>query len=399
MKRDFSEDARQQLLSLVAQVENEKWCNFTDAIGDRWCDFEAWIGLLNVQDYIDNINDYHKKVIDKNNTNAANIEHIFENVNAVSDCYKSRFIATLANLREYKQIINRLSAVIEPGKGNFTPETINSGLKDAINEYLTLHKSLMSIAGDGLTKEQVDEMEEGNLRRMLDLYAAALLASMPSVDVGEKIEIPVGPGVKVYYSVSGNVKGNSDVSVSMAIEDQKLQLKGFDISHAFGDGKSLSVNSDGEVSSSMTGENGNGVTINMGGLTGPESIGSTVKVTHQDKVGNNTFTYNFAIDPLQKKMWMEEKVTTDMEHGSLSSAVGIEYQKKDEDNLGWQPMPVPIEVEAPYPGHLPQPDWSFPTFPAYEPQWEYVVPATQTVVMTTATAEVLLLLMFMVVLI
>ena len=28
MKRDFSEAARQELLSLVSQVENEKWCDF-----------------------------------------------------------------------------------------------------------------------------------------------------------------------------------------------------------------------------------------------------------------------------------------------------------------------------------------------------------------------------------
>lgn len=46
MKRDFSANARQELLSLVAQVENEKWCDFTDWVGDRWYDFEAWIGKL-----------------------------------------------------------------------------------------------------------------------------------------------------------------------------------------------------------------------------------------------------------------------------------------------------------------------------------------------------------------
>ena len=56
MERDFSEAARQELLSLVSQVENEKWCDFTDWVGDRWYDFQEWIGSLDIKNYIDNIN-------------------------------------------------------------------------------------------------------------------------------------------------------------------------------------------------------------------------------------------------------------------------------------------------------------------------------------------------------
>lgn len=90
MKRDFSEAARQELFSLVSQVENEKWCDFTDWVGDRWYDFEEWIGSLDIKNYIDNINEYHKKVIDKNNATIGQIEEIFEDVNQVSADYKAR---------------------------------------------------------------------------------------------------------------------------------------------------------------------------------------------------------------------------------------------------------------------------------------------------------------------
>ncbi|WP_075720540.1 hypothetical protein [Roseburia sp. 499] len=68
MKRDFSETSKQELISLVSQVESEKWCDFTDWVGDRWYDFESWIGTLDIQHYINDVNAYHKKVIDKNNT-------------------------------------------------------------------------------------------------------------------------------------------------------------------------------------------------------------------------------------------------------------------------------------------------------------------------------------------
>lgn len=63
MYRDFSEKSKQQLLQLVAQVENEKICNFTDLVGDKWLDFQDWIGILDIKKYINNVNLYHKKVV------------------------------------------------------------------------------------------------------------------------------------------------------------------------------------------------------------------------------------------------------------------------------------------------------------------------------------------------
>ena len=65
MYRDFSENSKRKLLSLVSSVENEKICDFTDWIGDRWLDFQSWIGKLSIKKYINNVNAYHKKVIDK----------------------------------------------------------------------------------------------------------------------------------------------------------------------------------------------------------------------------------------------------------------------------------------------------------------------------------------------
>lgn len=53
------------MLGLVSEVENDKLCDLTDWIGDRWYDFESWIGRLNIRNYINDVNSYHKKVIDK----------------------------------------------------------------------------------------------------------------------------------------------------------------------------------------------------------------------------------------------------------------------------------------------------------------------------------------------
>ena len=81
--RDFSDSAKQKLLNLVSEVEDEKMSDFTDWMGDRWYDFESWIGTLNIKNYINNVNAYHKKVIDKNNATKESIEKIFSDVKKV----------------------------------------------------------------------------------------------------------------------------------------------------------------------------------------------------------------------------------------------------------------------------------------------------------------------------
>ena len=48
MKRDFSEAYKQKLIQMIRQNENEKWCDFTDWLGDRLLDFSDWIGLLDL---------------------------------------------------------------------------------------------------------------------------------------------------------------------------------------------------------------------------------------------------------------------------------------------------------------------------------------------------------------
>ena len=78
MYRDFSNNSKIRMLGLVTEVENDKISDFTDWVGDRWYDFESWIGQLNIKNYLNNVNIYYKKVIDKNNTTTRMIK-LFRN--------------------------------------------------------------------------------------------------------------------------------------------------------------------------------------------------------------------------------------------------------------------------------------------------------------------------------
>lgn len=135
MVRDFSDKAKAELRALVLQVEDEKWCDFTDWLGDKWYDFEEWIGALNLKDDLSNVNSYHKKVIDKNNTTLDELERIFSNVYSVESEYHSSIGNILDACRAFNELTHKLACIISPGNGNFTVEGINASLKLPFESY------------------------------------------------------------------------------------------------------------------------------------------------------------------------------------------------------------------------------------------------------------------------
>lgn len=134
MTRDFSDDSKQKMLGLVSQVESEKWCDFTDWVGDRWYDFEDLIGVLDVRQYINNLNSYHKKVIDKNNATAKTIEKIFAEVRSVDASYANTLGSTANTLEQLKRYVEQMTQIVAPGKGNFNGHTITGTLSPIIKD-------------------------------------------------------------------------------------------------------------------------------------------------------------------------------------------------------------------------------------------------------------------------
>lgn len=137
MYRDFSEKSKNELIGLVSQVENEKISNFTDWVGDRWYDFESWIGKLNIKNYLNNVNEYHKKVIDKNNTTKSTIETIFNAVKNVDNKYYLVFKDTYIQLVLLEKYIQELSEIVNPANGIFNSDYISSSMSDLLEKYIT----------------------------------------------------------------------------------------------------------------------------------------------------------------------------------------------------------------------------------------------------------------------
>lgn len=345
MKRDFSDSAYNELISLVNEVENEKWCDFMDWIGDGWYGFQEWLGVLNISHYIDNVNSYHKKVIDKNNASKSTIDTIFANVKNIDRNYATRFAAYKTCLEQFNGLIGQFTAVVSPANGSFNPGELGSYISTYENE----EKYLKIIGGEGLSQTNIDEMDDITMATIVAGITSTVVDLLPSVKVGEQLEIPVGPGAAIYYSVNADIRGNSDFDVNLIAEDQKIKFKNISYSTDSDGALSFGVegNTDEEVSVSVSSDRTSFSINNSGELEGSATM----------KVGKDTYTVKGKMS--LEEVSFEESIKTEDEVGSITSTIGI---KKKNDN-GWTPLPVPA-VE-PEPIQLPQ-------FEAPDINWGYV---------------------------
>lgn len=157
MYRDFSENSKRKLLSLVSSVENEKICDFTDWVGDRWLDFQFWIGKLSIKKYINNVNAYHKKVIDKNNATRKSIEKIFRNVKTVDNSYKKIILQTEALLKTWHNYINQMAQIVNPQNGIFDGQYMSNTLDKLLNE---IYSRKIDLSGTLFEKDGFQSFDE-----------------------------------------------------------------------------------------------------------------------------------------------------------------------------------------------------------------------------------------------
>ena len=177
MKRDFTESSRQRLIGMVNQVESEKFSDFTDWIGDRWYDFESWIGKLNIKNYLDDVNRYHKKVLDKNNATVASINQIFEAVNMVDASFATKIREIVDQANQEKLYLVELSETIRPETDKFGGGDMDNLMHvaedfqktcDSFGQANPIIKDKQSLWGKGITGAVVSgaiagQTEVGNI--------------------------------------------------------------------------------------------------------------------------------------------------------------------------------------------------------------------------------------------
>ena len=112
MIRDFSNSAKKKLLEYVKDAtETTLWRKIGDRIGDAGLQIQYWFGALSISKYIDNLDAYHKKIIDKNNTTSQRIEEIFTNVKNIDTRYQGGLQQNV-NFSETEKFIHMMKLVM-----------------------------------------------------------------------------------------------------------------------------------------------------------------------------------------------------------------------------------------------------------------------------------------------
>jgi hypothetical protein len=51
VKREFSEESKEELYQIIDDINDRQWCGFTDWMGDLGWELNGWIETLELEEY------------------------------------------------------------------------------------------------------------------------------------------------------------------------------------------------------------------------------------------------------------------------------------------------------------------------------------------------------------
>lgn len=160
MIRDFSNSAKKKLLEYVKDAtETTLWRKIGDRIGDAGLQIQYWFGALSISKYIDNLDAYHKKIIDKNNTTSQRIEEIFTNVKNIDTRYQGGLQQNVNFSESVINFINDLANTIDPNGGNMDMQKMNAALAASLEKIQEAKLSREKAIEDSLLGTNPDAVE------------------------------------------------------------------------------------------------------------------------------------------------------------------------------------------------------------------------------------------------
>lgn len=160
MIRDFSNSAKKKLLEYVKDAtETTLWRKIGDRIGDAGLQIQYWFGALSISKYIDNLDAYHKRIIDKNNTTSQRIEEIFTNVKNIDTRYQGGLQQNVNFSESVINFINDLANTIDPNGGNMDMQKMNAALAASLEKIQEAKLSREKAIEDSLLGTDPDAVE------------------------------------------------------------------------------------------------------------------------------------------------------------------------------------------------------------------------------------------------
>lgn len=152
MTRDFSEKAKQKLEGYADDAAaSSTWGKIKDWFSDRGMDFQSWTGKLGIENYINDVDTYHQKIIDKNNATKKKIDTIFSNVQSVDTKSMAAMNRQITCGNNIIKLINDLAASISPDGGNLDM----AGMKGTLDADAARIKNPESAKNEKTEKEKL----------------------------------------------------------------------------------------------------------------------------------------------------------------------------------------------------------------------------------------------------
>lgn len=143
MFRDFSEAAKEKILGYIDEATPKgKWDEIVDAIQDFGSTVWDWLTQLDAAGSINDLDAYHRHVIDKHDTSVESINEIFADANTADAHYAASMTEAAEQGKQMVKFINDLADTIDPNGGRFTDEYMN-GVLAADTEAIAEGKTVM----------------------------------------------------------------------------------------------------------------------------------------------------------------------------------------------------------------------------------------------------------------
>ncbi len=133
MVRDYSSETYVRLTETIFEIDTTETNWLTDKIGDLWITFKKWLGILSIEDYKNNIDEYHRYVLDQHNTMISELSKIFEAVSDVDTDYAGSVRKLNDDAESMNSIIEQLAERLSCGLSFASPD-IKSFITEARND-------------------------------------------------------------------------------------------------------------------------------------------------------------------------------------------------------------------------------------------------------------------------
>ena len=356
--RDFSAAAKETLLGYVEEVTASGiWEKIGDAIGDCGLTVQGWLEQLGILTCTQDVEQYYKKILDKNNTTKEEIEEIFTNVQKVDADYVEKILELMYVGNLLIKYITDMTDSIDPDGGKIDvgklTELLESDKEELEKAQLVVVKTLVeddeledateyveAVVSYKLTYDEFEALSEEEQLNYLSRVADWLLALYPNIELEAgkyEISVPIGADMAATYNVtvtaSGETGNNNTVKITM--EEQQMVIKSaYKLDYK---NLSASVDSDG-VSADMA---LNDIEFNLGQkFDGTLSLGSMItngKSKAKIETGTNGATTS-----------MKFEVSTELEDETdISSFIKVE-KSNNIDMPEWELVPVeePVVLQS-----------------------------------------------------